>query len=76
MPLSRSEFEKKIVVEQLVTGRRKAKLCASYIVNNLQGKSTEAHYALVPGIMNAALAPSSSAANTIVIIASEEWTGA
>lgn len=76
MALSRSDFEKKIVAKELVLSRRKAKLCASYIIENLQGKSAEAHYALVPGMMNAALAPSTSAAKTIVVIALQGWTGA
>lgn len=74
--LTRPEFEKKLVTEQLVPSRRKAKAVASYIVSNLQGRSAEAHYALVPGIMNAALAPAFSSAKTIVVIAYQRWTGA
>jgi hypothetical protein len=75
MAITRPAFGKLLVTEKIVTSRRKAKACATFLWDHLQGRSLEAHYALVPRMMNAALAPSTSAAKTIVVLAFEQWTG-
>lgn len=74
MALSLTEFEKKIVSETLVPTRNQAARVSRYIRANVQGRSAEAFTALIPGLMNEALAPSFSIAKLIMIYA-QEWLG-
>jgi len=74
MALSRSEFEKKLVSSGLVGTRNRAYLVAGFIRSNLQGTSAEAFAALIPLLMKSGLAPSTSSAKSIVVIAMD-WLG-
>lgn len=73
--MTQAEFEKLLVAEFLCATRNRAQMTSRFIKANLQGRSAEAYAKLVPDMMKAGIAPSTSIAKTIVVLAMDWQIG-